>query len=65
IVINLAIGMITPPLGVNLFVACGLAKLKVEKIVGANWWFLLASLAVLGILTFFPSITLFLPRLFR
>jgi C4-dicarboxylate transporter DctM subunit len=57
--------MITPPLGVNLFVACGLAKLKVEKIVGANWWFLLASLAVLGILTFFPSITLFLPRLFR
>jgi C4-dicarboxylate transporter DctM subunit len=65
IVINLAIGMITPPLGVNLFVACGLAKLKVEKIVGANWWFLLASLVVLGILTFFPPITLFLPRLLR
>ncbi|MDR2456070.1 MAG: TRAP transporter large permease [Deltaproteobacteria bacterium] len=63
IVINLAIGMITPPLGVNLFVACGLTKLKVEKIVAANWWFLFASLAVLLLLTYFPSLSLMLPRI--
>jgi C4-dicarboxylate transporter DctM subunit len=65
IVINLAIGMITPPLGVNLFVACGLTKLKVEKIVAANWWFLFASILVLLLLTFFPSLSLFLPRLLQ
>jgi C4-dicarboxylate transporter DctM subunit len=62
-VINLAIGMITPPLGVNLFVACGLTKLKVEAVVSANWWYLLASVLVLFLLTYFPGITLFLPEL--
>ena len=65
IVINLAIGMVTPPLGVNLFVACGLTKLKVEKIVAANWWFLAASLLVLLALTYFPALSLMLPRLLQ
>jgi C4-dicarboxylate transporter DctM subunit len=62
-VINLAIGMITPPLGVNLFVACGLTKLKVEAVVSANWWYLAASVIVLLLLTYFPGITLLLPKL--
>jgi C4-dicarboxylate transporter DctM subunit len=62
-VVNLAIGMITPPLGVNLFVACGLTKLKVEAIVSANWWYLAASVLVLLLLTYFPDISLILPRL--
>jgi C4-dicarboxylate transporter DctM subunit len=65
IVINLAIGMVTPPLGVNLFVACGLTKLKVERIVAANWWFLGVSLLVLLILTYFPALSLTLPRLLQ
>ena len=62
-VINLAIGMITPPLGVNIFVACGITKLKVEQIVAANWKYLFASLVALTVLTYFPSITMLLPRL--
>lgn len=62
-VVNLAIGMITPPLGVNIFVACGITKLKVEQIVAANWKYLWASLAALLVLTYFPSITMLLPRL--
>jgi C4-dicarboxylate transporter DctM subunit len=65
IVVNLAVGMITPPLGVNLFVACGLTKLKVERIVRANWPYLLASLLLLFVLTYFPAVSLALPRLFR
>ena len=65
VVINLAIGMVTPPLGVNLFVACGLTKLKVEKIVAANWWFLIISLSLLLLLTYFPSLSLMLPRLLQ
>lgn len=63
-VVNLAVGMTTPPIGVNLFDACGLAKLKVEKIAAANWFFLpLASLIVPALLTFVPGITLLLPKL--
>ena len=61
--INLAIGMITPPLGVNLFVACGITKLKIEKLIKANWGYLFASILMLTILTYFPKITLILPQL--
>ncbi len=60
-VANLAIGMITPPLGVNLFVACGLTKLKIEQVVKANWWYLLASLIVMGLITYLPAISMWLP----
>lgn len=62
-VINLAIGMITPPLGVNLFVACGISKLSIEKIVGANWLYLIATIVVLLLISFVPGITLWLPNL--
>lgn len=62
-VANLAIGMITPPLGVNLFVACGLTSLKIEQVVKANWWFLFVSLTVMGIITYFPAISMWLPAL--
>jgi C4-dicarboxylate transporter DctM subunit len=62
-VVNLAIGMITPPLGVNIFVACGITKLKVEQIVSANWKFLFASIIALMLLTYFPGITMFLPNI--
>ena len=60
-VANLAIGMITPPLGVNLFVACGLTKLKIEQVVKANWWYLFASLLVMALITYMPSISMWLP----
>lgn len=64
-IINLAIGMITPPLGVNLFVACGMTKLTIERVVRANWLYLLVSLVVLMLITYFPVISLWLPRLFQ
>lgn len=61
--INLAIGMITPPLGVNLYVACGLTKMKIEALIKANWVYLFASLVALTALTYFPKITMLLPEL--
>mgnify|MGYP000707680433 CR=1 FL=1 len=64
-VINLAIGMITPPLGVNLFVACGLTKLTIERVIRANWIYLFVSLAVLVLLTYIPGISLWLPKLLQ
>jgi C4-dicarboxylate transporter DctM subunit len=63
-VVNLAIGMITPPLGVNLFVASSMTKLPIERIVKANWGFLIASLIALLLITYFPSISLLLPKIF-
>lgn len=62
-VANLAIGMITPPLGVNLFVACGISKLTIEQLVRANWNYLFVSLLGLALLTAFPWLSLWLPKL--
>ncbi len=63
-VVNLAIGMITPPLGVNLFVGCGIGQITIERLVKAIWPFLLASIVVLFLITFIPGLVLWLPRLF-
>ena len=62
-IVNLAIGMLTPPLGVNLFVACGISNLKVESILSYVWKYLFGLIAFLLILTYFPSISMFLPNL--
>lgn len=58
IVVNLALGMITPPLGVNLFAACAVANLPVEKIIPQLLWFVLTVFAALMIITYIPAITL-------
>jgi len=58
IVVNLALGMITPPLGVNLFAACAVAKLPVEKIIPQLLWFVLTVFGALMIITYVPAISL-------
>lgn len=60
IVVNLAIGFITPPVGVNLFVASGIADAKIQSIAKASIPFLLAMLIVLLVITYVPQISLFL-----
>ncbi len=62
-ILNLSIGFITPPVGSNLFVAVGITGIKFEKLVTAIWPFLLALIVALLMVTFIPSITLFLPNL--
>lgn len=65
-IVNLAIGMITPPLGVNLYVAAGLQNAKVDAVVNRHLLkYLGACLFVLLLLTFVPQITTFLPELMR
>lgn len=60
IVVNLAIGFVTPPVGVNLFVASGITNEKIEDISRATLPFLAAMLVVLLLVTYIPSISLFL-----
>ncbi|MCR6544920.1 TRAP transporter large permease subunit [Dehalobacterium formicoaceticum] len=61
-VVNLAIGFITPPVGVNLFVACGVAKSKIEDIAKAVIPMLLAMIAVLLLITYVPEVSMFLTK---
>lgn len=64
-VVNLAIGFITPPLGVNLFVASRVSRDPLEVVVKGIMPFLLTMIAVLMLLTYIPQISLFLPNLFK
>lgn len=62
-VVNLAIGMSTPPLGVNLFVSCGIAKISIEENSKQLVKFLAANIAALLLITFFEPISLIIPKL--
>ncbi|MDW7674486.1 MAG: TRAP transporter large permease [Bacillota bacterium] len=64
-VVNLAIGMITPPLGVNLFVASSMRRMPIETLIKANWWYLAVSILALMIITYFPQLSLWLPNLLK
>ena len=62
-VVNLAIGMSTPPLGVNLFVACGVAKITIEQIMKAIVWLLIANIIALLLVTYIEPVSMFIPNL--
>ena len=60
-IVNLAIGLVTPPVGVNLYVACGIGKIDLKRISMAVVPLLAASLIVLLLVTYVPSLSLCLP----
>lgn len=60
LIFNLAIGFITPPVGVNLFVAAGIAKLDIEDVIKGIGPLLVSMLVILGLITYFPIISLWL-----
>lgn len=62
-VMNLAIGMVTPPVGVNLYVACSIGKVSVKEISKGVVPFLVASITTLLIITYIPTFCTFLPNL--
>lgn len=59
-VVNLALGMITPPFGVNLFAACTVARISLDRIVTQLIPFVLVVLGCLMVVTYVPQISLFL-----
>ena len=63
-VLNLTIGLITPPLGACLFILRGISGLTLEKMTRAVVPFLVAEFIILFLCTYVPSISLFLPRIF-
>jgi C4-dicarboxylate transporter DctM subunit len=64
LVLNLVIGLTTPPVGVCLFIASAIGKIRLERISRAILPFILASIAVLGIATYWESLIMFIPKCF-
>ncbi len=62
-IINLALGLVTPPVGVNLYMACGIGGLNMKEIAKGLLPFLISSLLVLFTVTYIPWLSLFLPGL--
>jgi tripartite ATP-independent transporter DctM subunit len=63
-VVNLIVGLITPPVGLCLLMACTISKIPLERIVKQIWPFVLIEIGVLLLITYVPNLTLFLPRYF-
>ena len=62
-VLNLMIGLLTPPVGMCMFVVCAIAKISVEDFVKESIPFFIALLAVLFLITYVPSLVTWLPNL--
>jgi C4-dicarboxylate transporter DctM subunit len=62
-VVNMEIGLVTPPVGLNLFVASGITGMTLIEVVRASWGWLMILLAFLLIVTYVPEISTFLPNL--
>ncbi len=63
-VLNLCIGLCTPPVGTILFVGAGVAQVSVADVIRPLIPFVLVMVGVLLLVTFFPGISLWLPALF-
>lgn len=63
LILNLGIGLCTPPVGSVLFVGCAVAKISIMEAVRTIWPFYLACLLTLALVTYIPAISLFLPQL--
>ena len=63
-ILNLIIGLTTPPVGVCLFICANIAKISLVEISVAIWPFLLTNIAVLMLVSYVPAVSLFLPTLF-
>lgn len=63
LVVNMELGLCTPPVGLNLYVASSLSRLGLTEVTRATWPWLLTMLTFLMLITYVPEITLTLPRL--
>jgi C4-dicarboxylate transporter DctM subunit len=61
-VVNMEVGLCHPPVGLNLYVTSGIAKMGITELTVAVWPWLLTMLVFLGVVTYWPDMTLWLPR---
>ena len=65
LVLNLGIGLCTPPVGTILFVGCAVGRISVWQAIRTIWPFYGAAFATLMLVTYIPSLSLWLPSLFH
>jgi tripartite ATP-independent transporter DctM subunit len=63
--LNLGIGLLTPPVGATLFVGCAVGKVTMEQVMRSIWPFYAVLIAVLMLVTYVPAVSLWLPRLLK
>ncbi len=61
-VVNMEVGMCHPPVGLNLYVASGITKMGITELTVAVWPWLLSMLGFLMVVTYWPELSLWLPR---
>ncbi|MGB7501562.1 MAG: TRAP transporter large permease subunit [Azonexus sp.] len=61
-VVNMEVGMCHPPVGLNLYVASGITKMGITELTVAVWPWLLSMLGFLMVVTYWPSLSLWLPQ---
>jgi TRAP-type C4-dicarboxylate transport system permease large subunit len=64
-ILNCGIGLLTPPVGSVLFIGSAVGNVSIERVVRATFPFYILMIVTLMLVTFIPSISLFLPSLFR
>ncbi len=64
VVLNLVIGLLTPPVGAVLFVICGMTDLPLERLMRGVWPHLVWQIVVLALTTYFSELALWIPRFF-
>jgi len=62
-VVNMEVGMCHPPVGLNLYVASGITKMGITELTVATWPWLLTMLVFLVIVTYWPPLSLWLPKM--
>ena len=62
--LNLGIGLVTPPVGPTMVIGCAIGRVTMEAITKELWPFYAAMCAVLLLVTYVPELSLWLPRLF-
>jgi TRAP-type C4-dicarboxylate transport system permease large subunit len=61
--LNLGIGLVTPPVGSVLFVGCAVGGIPIEQTIRTIWPFYLALVAALLVITFVPGLSMWLPSI--
>ena len=63
--LNLSIGLVTPPVGSTLFVGCAIGKVSIERVSRKLWPFWLSMFVILMLVTYFPVFSMWIPMLAR
>jgi C4-dicarboxylate transporter DctM subunit len=65
IVLNVVIGLITPPVAPTLVITANIAKISLDRVTNAIWKYLITMIIVLGFVTYIPALSTWLPKLLR